>query len=197
MHPRHGFQLHGTENSSDLLCSASNIHPGPIHQASQSKEYCGRDPTDTQNGSPSHDRRALHILWTDQKYHHMHRRQYPLPLKYGYDRPASVRHGPENMLLLKMQDRFLRCKRFSHRHLPVFSDVQMPRSYHWYSKCLYCFSGIFHALYYGMAYCFHSAVFRQFSLLLPVYGCCLPQLLPRRLLLQSKMLTRSFYFYLT
>ena len=197
MHLRHGFRLHGIKSSSDLLCSASNIRRVRKRPVSQWKGYCGRDPTDIQNGSPSHGRRASHSLWMDQRYHHMHRLRYPLPLKYGYDRPASVRHEPENMLLLKMQDHFLRYMRFSHRHLPVFSDVQMPRSYRWYNKYLCCFSRIFHALYCGMV--FHSlpAVFRRSSLPLPVCGCCLPQLLPHRLLLQSKMLTRWFYFYLT
>ena len=115
---------------------------------SQWKEYCGTNPTDIQNDFPSHVRHASHNLWSGQKYRHRHRLQYPLPLKYGYGNPASVRLLPRNMPLPMLPIRFLRCRHFFHRHLPAFSDGQMPRSYHWYNKFPCCSFHVFQVLYY-------------------------------------------------
>ena len=145
MHPHHGFQLHGKENSLDLLCSASNTRPARMPLRFPVMECCGTDPTDIQNDFPSHGHRASHSRGSDQRYRHRHHLPHPLPLKYEYGNLASARLLRENMPLQVLQVHFLQCMHFCHRHLPVSLAGQMPHSFHWCNKCLCCFFHIFRA----------------------------------------------------
>ena len=103
----------------------------------QLMEYCGINPTGTQNDFPFHGRRALHSRVKHRKYRHTHRLQYPLLLKYGYFYPASVRHVQGSTQLQEKPVRFLQDMRVCGLRLPVFQVLQMLHNYRCCNKYLY------------------------------------------------------------
>ena len=110
------------------------------------------DPTGTQNGSPSHDRRASRSRGMDRRCRRRRHRRCPSPPEYECSCPASDRHGRGSRLLRVRQGRCLRYRHACHRRLPVFPDGQMPHSCRCCSKCPCCFSNICHARYCGNHY---------------------------------------------
>ena len=108
-------------------------------------ECCGTDPTDTQNDSPSHVRRASHNLSSDQRYRRRRRLPHPSPLKYGYWNLSSDRHAQGSMQPQGMPVRFLQYMRSFHPHLPASSAVRTPHNCRLYNKFPCCFFRIFHA----------------------------------------------------
>ena len=169
-----------------------------MHLALPEKECCGTDPISTRNGLPSHGRRALHSLWLDHQYHRRHRRQHPLPLKYGYSFQASGHLLLKSRLLPELPDRFLLNKHSFLQCLPAFPVLQMPHSYHWNSKSPYCFSQTCQSLYCG-SHClllpFFCGAFRLQQLLLQRQLLLLIQLPHVKRSCSSLNLPFSFFSY--
>ena len=122
----------------------------------QSKVCYGTNPTNIRNGSPSHDRHALHNLLQDQKYHHMHRLQYPLLPECEYFYPAFDRLLPRSRLLQELLSHFLRYTPAYPLRLPAFSVWQMLHNFHSNNKFLYYSSHFFLFLYYDILPSLHQ-----------------------------------------